>query len=161
MYSQIKQCFPFCSNSVKMKKSIAVLLYIALIESLKSGKVTQKSTSTDCTDSWCTSPFQVHLKSLTHLQQCTASGPWLSERQMQPSPGFQWAQDWACVFTGSLWTSALTMFKFFQKTHMQNPTIFSFFFLCFCFSFFFFFWFGFLFCKGRDKGWGGWCGSQN
>lgn len=160
MYSQIKQCLPFCSNSVKMKKSIAVLLYIALIESLKSGKVTQKSTSTDCTDSRPTSPFQV-LKSLTHLQQYTASGPWLRERQMQPSPGFQRAQDWACVSTAPFEHLLLPCWSPFRKHLSKIQWFFSFFFPCVFASLFFFFWFSFLFCKGRDKGWGGWCGSQN
>lgn len=160
MYSQIKQCLPFCSNSVKMKKSIAVLLYIALIESLKVRKSYPKKHihwlyrfsalfsfpgSSEVLDSFAT------MHSLRSLAQWKANTA-LTGASVSSGLGLR--------FHGSLWTSALTMFKSFQKTRTQNPKKFFFsaflflsLFLCglfflFCWLFFFFF-FGLVFFFAR------------
>lgn len=157
MYTQIKQCLPFFSNSVKMKKNLLPFYYtLHWLNLLKSEKVTQKKHihwlyrlsahfsfpgSSEVLDSFIT---MYGLQSLAQWKTNTAI------------TGVSVSSGLGLHFHSSLWTSALTIFKSFQKTHMQNPKKIFFFwvFVSLFFSVCFVFCFGFLFCKGRDKGWG-------
>lgn len=160
MYSQIKQCLPFCSNSVKMK--IYCRFTIHCIDWIKSQEKLPKKAHPLIV--WILGPLLLSRFILSPWLICNHAWPLVLgsvKGKRSPHLWFQWAQDRACISTAPFEHLLLPYTSPFRKHICKIQWFFSsFFFFVFVFVLFSFF-LVFFFRGGRDKGWGGWCGSQN